>query len=527
MKAGKVVYSLGQDALSNLFAGIKFVGLKLLGLEYLLSEDGVFSSDFKMPRHGLASYGKRLKRKGAIYPYVDNNITSYPLIDKYVKYAMEDLGLKTRISTVGNSRFDSELQKANENVNNLYKQNVEALRFSFTPYTYTWSLKNTAITSRDEFISDLSNVLKTYKPTVDYLLDVGADAAIEFRFRPLIITGDNFEDVIILGKQVFHIGPYLLIAAFKNEHLIKSSINGEIRHSPLVNSRPKKYIMLISDKISHGDSWKDIAKEIIASEKSLSSLSKRFIARKVNMYMLSNEDGIYYSVDPGINDNGVFEKCFYPKTESRPNSGYIDMERYFMNTILKYKRLRGLGRLSKFKNAKFSDVQNVIDDLKSQVVFLEKFNINVANYIKKDIITLVEGYVHAIQLAGYSAPYFFDPRFTINAGNVRNLGRGHSDYRNIASKPNMAVTFENEARYGKTSFFASEGKKWRIAPLHIYNTSALLVEEQDFGKRTENNSGVTQRHVIKFQGVKRLNFDDEISKKKYIIAGLDKTKYGL
>ena len=132
------------------------------------------------------------------------------------------------------------------------------------------------------------------------------------------------------------------------------------------------------------------------------------------------------------------------------------------------------------------------------------------------------GYVHAMKIAGYPASYFFDPRFTINAGNVRNEGRGFREYRSIASRPEMAVTFENEGKYGKTSFFAKEGKKWRIAPFYTNAHSALLVEEQDFGERTNPNCGVIQRHIIRFEGVNRLIFNDEINKNKYIIPGLNR-----
>jgi len=477
-----------------------------------------------MPKRGLASYGQRLKRKGVIYPYVDNNITSYLFIDRYVRFAMEDLGLKTRISTVGHSRFDKKLCMANENVDKLYKKYVDALRFSFTPYAYGWFSEGSTITSRKEFILDLSNTLKTYKSTVDYLLENGADTAIEFRFRPLVTTGNKFDEATILNRQVFHIGPYLLIDARGDGHLIKSSINGGIRHSPLVEGHPRKYIMLVSDKISDGGLWRDVAKDVITADKPLDYSNQDFLVRKVDMYALDNEDGVYYSIDPGIRNKGVFEKCLYPKTERRPNSGYIDMERYFMNAILKYKNLKGLDRLSQFKEANFGDVRNVIDYLKNQSIFLEKFDAKVANYIKDDILPLVEGYVHALRLAGYSAPYFFDSRFTINAGNVRNLGRGHREYRYLTSRPEMAVTFENEARYGKTSFFAGEGKKWRIAPFYIRNNPALLIQEQDFGRRTDNNAGVVQKHIIEFEGVERLIFDEEIEKNKYIVAGLNKTK---
>ena len=521
VNAGKIVYSLDQDALSNLFASIKFVGLKIRGLESQLSDNGTFSSDFKMPKEGLVGYGQKLRRKGAIYPYVDNNITSYTFIDRYVRYAKEDLGLKTRISTVGDSRHNIAIQKANENINNLYKQYIAALRFSFTPYTLAWSSKDSQITSRNEYILDFANTLKIYKSAVDYLLDVGEDTAIEFRFRPLIITGDKFEEMEILNKHVFHIGPYLLIGINNNNNIPKSFINGVIRHLPTIKGQSQKYFMLISDELRDDYLWKNIAKDVILNG-NLNNLTERFLIRSVDMYLLSNEDGTYYSINPGMNEDGIFEKCFFPKTEGRPNSGYIDMERYFMNAILKYKKSKGLNKMSQFKEANFDDVQNVVNILKDQSIFLEKFDRKVTNYINEDILPLVEGYIKAMQLSGYAATYFFDPRFTINAGNVRNLGRGHTEYINIASKSNMAVTSEHEARYGKTSFFATEGKKWRILPFHANGNSALLVEEQDFSMRTNNNAGVIQKHIIKFEGITRLNFYDKIQKNNYIIPGLKK-----
>lgn len=235
--------------------------------------------------------------------------------------------------------------------------------------------------------------------------------------------------------------------------------------------------------------------------------------------MLENDDGIYYGSDPTMGDDGLFAKYFYPKTEKRPSSGYVDSERYFLNALLAYKRTKGVKKMGKLDDATFDDVEKVIGALKTEVKVLNKFNMVASGHIKSEVLPLVEGYVKALKAAGYDAGYFFNPYFTINAGSIRNLGRAFSEYKQLASKPEMAVTAEHESRYGKNSFFAEEGKIWRIAPMYSNNTSVLLVEAQDLNIRTEINKGITDRYIIPFKGIDRLDFETAINKNEYVIPG--------
>ena len=148
-----------------------------------------------------------------------------------------------------------------------------------------------------------------------------------------------------------------------------------------------------------------------------------------------------------------------------------------------------------------------------------QYNSTASKYIEGEVIPLVNAYIKILKMSGYSAGYFFNPCFTINAGAIRNLGRAFSEYKKLASKSEMAITAEHESRYGTNSFFAEEGKIWRIAPIYSNNAPALFVESQDLKRRIEVGRGITDKYIIPFSGIERLSFEEEINKKRYVIPG--------
>jgi hypothetical protein len=355
---------------------------------------------------------------------------------------------------------------------------------------------------------------------VEYLLNKGSEAAVNLRFRTLVVGNTRLTEKIISKKHVLQVGPYLLISIDDYKPFVKSDINGKIRHSISICGKPRRYLMLVSDSFSEDSTWKDLSENLIRSDLSIREGKENgFKMKEVNVFMFKNADGIYYGSDPTMDNDGSFAKYFYPKTEKRPSSGYIDSERYFLNALLAYKKTKGIKKMGKLDGATFDDAEKVIGTLKTEVKILEKFDVTASCYIKREVLPLAEGYVNALKIAGYDAEYFFDPCFTINAGSIRNLGRAFSEYKHLASKPEMAVTAEHESRYGKNSFFAEEGKIWRIAPMYSNNASVLLVESQDLNTRTEINKGITDRYIIPFKGIDRLGFETEINKNRYIIPG--------
>ena len=75
----------------------------------------------------LVSWERKEHRIGVLFPYLDNDIGSYPHLDKYISLCYKELGARTRISTVGFSRF-------NETLNNMHRKiNSSASLFALPP----------------------------------------------------------------------------------------------------------------------------------------------------------------------------------------------------------------------------------------------------------------------------------------------------------------------------------------------------------------------------------------------------------
>ena len=125
-------------------------------------------------------------RSGVIFSYLDNDVGTYRYFDKFVELAYRELGVKTRISTVGFSRF-------NENLCNMHKainKNLDALggvRLSFTPYSVGWACQNDKF-DRNEYIYDMANFFKIYKPYYDYIGSGSRNFCVELRYKPLVVN---------------------------------------------------------------------------------------------------------------------------------------------------------------------------------------------------------------------------------------------------------------------------------------------------------------------------------------------------
>ena len=57
----------------------------------------------------LLAWERNEHRVGVIFPYLNNDIGSYPYLDKYIDLVFRELGTRTRISTVGFSRHNEVL----------------------------------------------------------------------------------------------------------------------------------------------------------------------------------------------------------------------------------------------------------------------------------------------------------------------------------------------------------------------------------------------------------------------------------
>jgi hypothetical protein len=234
--------------------------------------------------------------------------------------------------------------------------------------------------------------------------------------------------------------------------------------------------------------------------------------------LFENEDGPFYSLNPEKTEYGFFAKHFYPATERRSVSGYLDSERYFLNTLLEVKHSKGIGKRCKFEYASWTDVSKVMRRLSAKALALERYDKHAAAHVASEMIPLVYAYVTALRRAKYSPSYFFDPKFSVDTGSICNMGGAYREFKGLASRPEMALTPDHKRIYGENSFFANEGVVWRIFPT-LFPKPSLAVEKQDLRKRTDKDKGISERYFVEIGGLEKRNFDDSIKQMKFITPG--------
>jgi hypothetical protein len=511
--AGQKIWQFTKSGIRNIVAAIKFVAVIKAPDSYLqnkevFSKEGVFEKDFKMPKYGLVSYQRNYK-PGVVYPYLDNDPSLYPYLDTFLEISWKDLGVKTRLTTVGYSRKNSLLQKMHERINSKLTDTISKIVLSYSQYPFGWR------TSQKEYILDCENFLKTYKSSV--MRRGRGFLSVEFKFKPLVKVADT-QVYKINRRQVLHSGPYLLISLHEDPDVTPTKLK-EIRgHSVILDRRPEKYLMIASDKLVDEKRWLNVANIIITKNMLCKEDVQKFInipclIREVNFYVMKNEDGIYYAIDPEIRDNGFFAKQFYPKTK-RKNSGYIDSERYFLNTLIAYKKSKGLDRTSEFLEATWEDVDAVIENIKLEAIHYKSIIAEVEEYIIKEVLPLVEGYVKYLRNSGYPPSYFFDKEFTIDTGIICNLGRATYEFKGLASREDLPLTPQEERAFGVISSLSQDGKVWRISPVpfiqndeeatvsmigkdNIASKKQLLsIQEMNLSKRSVPEEYITKQFYI-------------------------------
>jgi hypothetical protein len=539
------VWQLTEPALRNVFSALKTVGLSIAcgysnssNQSYLqgdtLSPEGVFLPTYRMPAFGLVGYGRTEHRPGVIYPYFDNDVASYPYFLQYMKYAKEDLGVKVRLSTVGYSRRNTHLQQMHEQINKDHLEDLGGVRVSLTPYTLGWTTNSerSGLTSREEFGLDLTNLLTTYSPAIQYLGAGDRSASVEFRFPPLISNVEVKED-IILKHHVIQAGPYMLISRDSVETLSQvytARLNAEGRHSLRINERFVIYTMIISPILIEGGDWKMFTRKIIESDfKEIDTIIPEATMKESKLYHLENDDGFYYAIDPEMTEFGHFAKQFYPITESRITPGYIDSERYFLNILLKHKRTKGIGRREQFVTATWQDTDEVIKLLEEKSQSVEVFNPSVAHHIKLQILPLVTTYRKALEESGLPASYFFDKNFTIDTGEICNLGGAFREFKGLTSRKNSVITTQHDRVYSPSGSLATEGCIWTIGVSPMIPEArcsgipssypALYVQEQDLKQRSSANGCILRKWYIPLRPGDVETLNSSHHKSSYLIPG--------
>ena len=118
---------------------------------------------------GLRLAGGRAHRPGVLFPYLDNDIGSYPHLDALCGVARDVLHVKLRISTVGYSSRSPHLAAMHHRIVADYGEVLDGVRLSVTPYTAGWRATGSDPVSREQFTLDMAAMLATYRPLLDRL----------------------------------------------------------------------------------------------------------------------------------------------------------------------------------------------------------------------------------------------------------------------------------------------------------------------------------------------------------------------
>lgn len=388
---------------------------------------------------------------GVVFSYLDNDVGNYYYLYDFIKIVNDELGVKTRISTVGYSRHNKLLNKMHKKISK-ESSRLSGVRLSFTPYSIGWC-GNKKIFSKNEYIKDMANFIKIYKP---YYKRVGSGSrkfCIELRFKPLAINEDVY--VFVYNKKmIIATGKKIYISKNENISLKDTKIKDPYIHELSLTNNGEKFINYKAIK-----GYKN-KKELISIIKN-NELEK---IKEVTVYQAKNSDGRYYCIDPILDNKGNYGIYIYPKTKNRKKAGYLITERFFLNVLFEYKHKKGLSCYDKFPNATWRDVKKVIDNLTELSLQYKNSDIEKSIYIEKEIIPIIKGYAKAIKIAKYKPEVFFDKDFTIDTGTICNLGRAINQFKGLVSIENEPLTLNHERNYGKyNSTMTKEQKAWRLS----------------------------------------------------------------
>jgi hypothetical protein len=417
----------------------------------------------------------RPHRPGTLFPYLDNDIASYPYLDEYISLVSSEFQATTRIATVGYSSLNPQLQAMHTRIVRDLSHALAGIRFSFTPYTAGWAHSgDRCATSRAQFMEDFANMLRTYRAFANSVGFSRQSACTELRFAPLVsISSEQLIDCVIEGRHVLRIGPHLCIESIPTGTLPPISKLERLDYAnngaPVFTNPARRYILITSDSRVRASTWQELIKQADEHNDSPDTSSK-----VIDLYRMSNCDGHYYVADPTFQPTGQFHALhIYPKTASRQVSGYTDATRFLLNGILQHKASRGISRREQFAGATEADVRSVIDSLYLIGLRLKQTDALAARHVSTEIIPLVEAYTEALRDADYPPATFFDRGFTVDTGQIVNQGRALPLFKGLATTSEEPMTPHEERGYGEVSWSVPRGHVWRIAPAPYDQDAAL------------------------------------------------------
>ncbi len=452
----------------------------------------------------LVAWDRKEHRVGVLFPYLNNDVGSYLYLDKYVDLCYKELGARTRISTVGYSRHNKELNEMHKRITSselLYA--LAGVRLSISQYGRVWEEQNGKNCIR-EYEQDLANFLKIYRPYFDKFGSGSRKMCVELRYNPLAVNSKVIETEVD-GKKVIATGNYLFISKDKDVKLNIAYIADPYVHALEISEEPVRF------------SEYNLPFEITNEKRLVEFIQNEelYYEKDVDVYKFMNKDGYYYAIEPRITDEGNYGFNIYPETDVRKKSGYLVTERFLLNAFYQFKKERGLNLRSKYTNSTWEDVEKVVNFVFEQISYYEsKGKIDKAEYIKEHILPIVTVYVNALKLAGYPSDCFFNSKFTIDTGMICNLGRAIGYFKGLTKFVNEPLTPTHERNYGRhCSTMKQESYVWMLG-CGFDNT--INIERLDLFKTASVEGQTSYKEVVTIEGFNK-KVDDKV---KYLYPGI-------
>ena len=450
----------------------------------------------------LLAWDRQEHRVGVVFPYLNNDIAAYPYLEEYLDLCYKELGVRTRISTVGFSRFNKRLNEVHKNICAKEMYALAGVRLSISQYGRVWE-DNGNNNSLDDYAKDLANFLSIYRPYYDKFGSGSRKMCVELRYNPLVVNSEVL-DFSYNSKKVIACGNYLFVSVDDNVELEEAYITNPYKHSLELSVEGVKFIEYNLDF------------NVSCESQLIDYLDKGELKeeREVEVYLFKNRDGKYYSINPKLTLEGNYSMCIYPITQIRKRSGYIITERFLLNALYNFKKMKGYSLKDNLSNTTYDDVLEVIGYLKEYAKYYEEIKkIEKSEYINKNIIPVLGVYIKALKLANYPADVFFDKNFTIDTGIICNLGRALSYFKGLTNYVNEPLTPIHERNYGRhCSTMKQENSVWLLGCDFDNN---ILIEKLDLFNTASVEGQVSYKKKIEIDG-----FNDNVDgHDKYLYPG--------
>lgn len=371
----------------------------------------------------LIAYGNSKHKNGTVFPDFDNYVENYPYLDTFIQLAYNELGVTTKVSAVGYSRYNDVLNSMHNRINLMDNQALKGINISFVSHNADLDLVDDRY-SRLDYILDMSNLLSIYKPYYYLYSTKCKSMCVELKYKPLIRLYDVY-DSNIMGHKVICCGKYLLISKEQISCMQECTVSISSTQQLLYEGESTEfYLIRLNTLVLTHEHFMDVCNKFVTDN---------IVGPKVvDVYLVNNSDGIYYAINPNMTENGRYGMYIYPQNPMRQYSGYVIAESFFLNAIIKYKNSKKVKGFEKFRKATWEDVYRVLEVCRKSAISYKSLGDDERyQYILKEMLPIINIYAFSLQLAKYPASNFFDTDFSVDAEVIATSEEVTSEFKRL------------------------------------------------------------------------------------------------